>query len=129
MTEKQNERDFTDPDTCDVINEEPLTFKGLTSFEFKAVIFGSMVIGLIIGVPIAFLISMPSLPLVTSVSMPIAAVIFMGKLAAAFRRGKPVGYLNQKVWIVICQFKRSKNTSRAIYETRSWGLGRNRSNE
>lgn len=125
MIQKQEEREFTDPDTCDAINEEPLTFKGLTSFEFKACIIGSIFIGVIIGIPLAILFKMPSLPLVTAIVMPLVIIIIVGKKAAEIRRGKPVGFLYQKFRLGLPRVISSRSSDSVICETRCWGLGRN----
>lgn len=120
---KEDENDFTDSFTGDFINEEPVVFKGLTDGEVKSVFLISLLLGAPVGVVVALFIGIPMLIIVFVLIFPLIAVwVIAGRMEVA-RRGKPAGYVEQKLHIFLV----SKNLVRPqfICESIKWGLGRN----
>lgn len=117
-----DENDFTDAFTGDFINEEPIVFKGLTDGEVKLVFFMAFVIGTPVGISVALLIGIPMLAIVFMVIVPMFAVWIIAGLVERARRGKPAGYVEQKVHIYLV--KHGLATPRFTCESYRWGLGR-----
>ncbi|MDC5870283.1 TIGR03750 family conjugal transfer protein [Vibrio europaeus] len=110
---------YTHQDTCDLVNEEPVAFKGLTLKEM----------GLSLGVFFC-LVFPPSVVLaivfdaawiaLIGFAVPILCVYFLAGAIEEFRRGKPPGYLSHFIAVKMRKFKRPS----FIYITYKWGLGR-----
>ena len=118
----QDESDFTHGFTGDLINEEPIVFKGLTDSEVKKVFLISLVIGAPIGVVVALFIGIPMLILVFVLLFPIVAVYFIAGWMEKARRGKPAGYVEQQLHMKLAE----KNiiSPDFVFDSYRWGLGR-----
>lgn len=120
---KQDESDFTDSFTGDFVNEEPVVFRGLTDGEVKSVFMMSLFVGAPIGVAVALVIGMPMLIVVFVLIFPIIAVWFVSGWMEKARRGKPAGFVEQKLHIALVSKKLTR--PQFICESKKWGLGRN----
>lgn len=121
---KQDENDFTDSFTGDFINEEPIVFKGLTDGEVKSVFLAALVVGAPIGVVVALLIGIPMLIIVFVLLFPIIAVWFIAGFMEKARRGKPAGYVEHALHILLVGKRLVK--PQFICESYKWGLGRHK---
>ena len=121
------EAKFTDSFTGDVVNDEPIVFKGLTDGEVKMVFILALFIGAPIGVLVALLLGQPMLIIVFILLFPIVAVFFIADKVGKARRGKPPGYVEQTLSIKLS--KTSLRSSDYISQSMRWGLGRTRFNK
>ncbi|MCS6271891.1 TIGR03750 family conjugal transfer protein [Shewanella baltica] len=119
---KLDENDFTDSFTGDFLNEEPVVFKGLTDSEVKMVFVLSLFIGAPIGVVLALVIGIPTLILVFVLLLPIISVWFIAGWMESARRGKPSGYVEQRLHIEMVD--RKLTSPEFICQSYKWGLGR-----
>ncbi|WP_052447983.1 DUF3487 family protein [Vibrio rotiferianus] len=122
MSEGDSEQSFTDPSTCDYVNEEPLSFKGLTSFELKVTFLLLLLLSLPFGFFISWVTGIEAAFLFIALLFPLVTISFTAGRVESYRRGKPPGYLYQRMYI-LWKEKTSKRF-KFVYKTYHWGLGR-----
>ncbi len=122
-----DESEFTDGFTGDFLNEEPVVFKGLTDAEIKLVFVAALIAGAPVGILLALLIGIPMLILVFVFLFPVFAVFIIATVLERARRGKPPGYVEQKLQLLLAE--KGLRSAEFIFETRVWGLGRQRDRE
>ncbi|PKG68608.1 TIGR03750 family conjugal transfer protein [Pseudoalteromonas sp. GutCa3] len=119
---KKDESDYTNSFTGDFINEEPVVFKGLTDAEIKITFLTALGFGAPFGVILALLIGLPELIIAFVLIFPIVVVFLLAGWMEKARRGKPPGYIQQKVTVFLIRNRMKSND--ITCESYKWSLGR-----
>ncbi|MBL4262823.1 TIGR03750 family conjugal transfer protein [Vibrio fluvialis] len=118
----KEESDFTDQHVCDAVNEEPLALGGMTEREMK--LFGIIffAVGTVLGLIIGYLINVLAIFLIIGILFPLVGLVMLSKVFARLRRGKPPGWLYQKIAILLKKYIGKEPSF--LRETGIWTLGR-----
>ncbi|EKN3889853.1 TIGR03750 family conjugal transfer protein [Yersinia enterocolitica] len=107
----------------DRLNAEPVVFKGFTTPELFMTALFSFFGGLILAIPVVFLIGWLAFPTI-SLLMPLLVIILGGKFMSRFKRGKPENYLYRRfdLWLS----RQGIGNARLVHCNRRWALRRTR---